>query len=410
MSITFSIQIKKQEQKKDGTWNVKIRVTKDGQHSRISTNYYVERSQLSKRSYELIDQTVIESVRCQINEFKKILLSMGVEAEEFNAKDLAKELIKRYKKVAALKSGIDFIQFGRTHQMKLINEDREKYALNIKSTLNLLESFYPDGLPIDLITSKELENIQAKLLRKGNSQTSVNIHLRNIRTLFNTCRDEYNDEDRGDIVIRHYPFRKFHFRKTVLPRKRSLEVEQVRAILNFNDSEHERVNLARDVFTLSFFLLGMNTIDLYTCSDYRKGRITYYRHKTKARKGEKAMLSVLVPERLKSIIERYLDKSGERVFDFYSRYASADNFNKGVNEGLEYIAKALNIDEKITSYYARHSFATIARNECGVSKDDISMCLTHSSGHDVTDIYLNEKWTIIDSVQEKIITLMGDSI
>lgn len=38
------------------------------------------------------------------------------------------------------------------------------------------EAFYPDGLPIDLVTSKELENIQAKLLRKGNSQTSVNIH------------------------------------------------------------------------------------------------------------------------------------------------------------------------------------------------------------------------------------------
>lgn len=38
------------------------------------------------------------------------------------------------------------------------------------------EAFYPDGLPIDLVASKELENIQAKLLRKGNSQTSVNIH------------------------------------------------------------------------------------------------------------------------------------------------------------------------------------------------------------------------------------------
>lgn len=408
MSITFSIQIKKQEQKKDGTWNVKIRLTKDGEHSRISTNYYVERSQLSRRSYELNDTVVVEAVKEQINEFKKILLSMGLEAEEFNAKELSKELIRRYKKLATIKSGIDFIRFGRTYQTKLINEDREKYALNIKSTLNILESFYPDGLPVDLITSKELENIQSRFLKRGNTQTSANIHLRNIRTLFNACRDEYNDEDRGEIVIRHYPFRKFRFRKTELPRKRSLEVDQIRNILNFQDTEFERVNLARDVFTLSFFLLGMNTVDLYTCSNYRKGRITYYRHKTKARKGERAMLSVLVPDRIKPIVDKYLDGTGERVFDFHTRYSTADGFNKNVNKGLAYIGRTLGMEEEVTSYYARHSFATIARNECGVSKDDIAMCLTHSSGHDVTDLYLNEKWTLIDRVQEKVIKFMEE--
>lgn len=45
------------------------------------------------------------------------------------------------------------------------------------------------------------------------------------------------------------------------------------------------------------------------------------------------------------------------------------------------------IKDNVTTYTARHSFATIARNECGVSKDDISMCLTHSSGLDITDRY-----------------------
>lgn len=408
MSITFSIQIKKQEQKKDGTWNVKIRLTKDGEHSRISTNYFVERSQLSRRSYELIDQVVIESVKKQIEEFKRILLSMGREAEEYNAKGLSKELIQRYKKSSRIENGIDFIQFGREYEKRLVNESRDKYAKNIRYTLNMLDVFFPDGLPVDLITSKELDNIQARFLRKGNTQSTTNIHLRNIRTLFNACRDEYNDEDRGEIVIRHYPFRKFRFRKTELPRKRSLEVDQIRSILNFQDTEFERVNLSRDVFTLSFFLLGMNTVDLYTCSNYRKGRITYYRHKTKARKGERAMLSVLVPEKIRPIVEKYLDRTGERVFDFYTRYSTADGFNQNVNKGLAYIGRTLGMEEEVTSYYARHSFATIARNECGVSKDDIAMCLTHSSGHDVTDLYLNEKWTLIDRVQEKVIKFMEE--
>lgn len=55
---------------------------------------------------------------------------------------------------------------------------------------------------------------------------------------------------------------------------------------------------------------------------------------------------------------------------------------------------------------ARHSFATIARNDCGVSKDDISMCLTHSSGLDITDRYIEKDWKIIDRVQHKVLTLV----
>ena len=52
----------------------------------------------------------------------------------------------------------------------------------------------------------------------------------------------------------------------------------------------------------------------------------------------------------------------------------------------------------IQFYSARHSFATIARNDCNVSKDDIGLCLNHSSGGSITDVYIKKDFTRIDEV------------
>lgn len=66
----------------------------------------------------------------------------------------------------------------------------------------------------------------------------------------------------------------------------NLDIETLRKIIFFPEHHLKRVNFARDVFTLSFALLGMNTKDLYTCSHFDGERIIYVREKTK-RKGER---------------------------------------------------------------------------------------------------------------------------
>ena len=73
-----------------------------------------------------------------------------------------------------------------------------------------------------------------------------------------------------------------------------------------------------------------------------------------------------------------------------------------MNRNLKYIGDALGI-ENLTLYAARHSFATIARNDCGVSMDDVAMALNHKSGHDVTDTYIKKDWKRIDDVNRKVI-------
>jgi len=57
----------------------------------------------------------------------------------------------------------------------------------------------------------------------------------------------------------------------------------------------------------------------------------------------------------------------------------------------------------VTHYWARHTFASIARNECRCSIDDIGMALNHiDQTNRITDIYIAKDWSIIDDVQEKV--------
>ena len=395
MAITFKAEIRKNEQRKDGTWNVKIRVTKDGKVERISTHYYVDKSQIARKSFEIIDKEILGVCDEIIDFFRQTVVKMGMKVNVYDAAYLAKYLKAEQDKYNPDKQS-DFIGFAESHEKKLREEKRDGYADSIKYTLSWLKKGYKT-LYIRDITTYELEKMQLSML-KTMKQTSANIHLRNIRTLYNAYIDAHNEDD----LILHYPFRRFKFRKDDTPKKRVLSVDDIRKIIFFPDHKLERVNLARDVFFLSFALLGINSKDLYTCSEFDGQRIIYFRQKTK-RKGEKAKTAPLVPDEIRPVFDKYRDPSGQRVFDFYKRYSTTTNFYRAINKGLKIICDEANIPQDITTYFARHSFATIARNDCGVSKDDVAVCLTHSSGLDITDRYIHEDWGVLDRTQRKVL-------
>jgi len=88
------------------------------------------------------------------------------------------------------------------------------------------------------------------------------------------------------------------------------------------------------------------------------------------------------------------------------RYAESSNFNKALNKGLKEIGEANGIPS-LTMYCARHSFGSIARNECRFSKDDVAFALNHiDSTTKTTDIYIKPDWQIIDDVQFKVVSLL----
>jgi hypothetical protein len=66
--------------------------------------------------------------------------------------------------------------------------------------------------------------------------------------------------------------------------------------------------------------------------------------------------------------------------------------------------------QELTLYWARHTFGTLARNECRMSIDDIGEALNHvDHGHLMTDIYIAKDWKIVDDVQTGVITLLRNN-
>ena len=149
-----------------------------------------------------------------------------------------------------------------------------------------------------------------------------------------------------------------------------------------------RYNLAKDCFILSFCLMGINSADLYNATKMDSNTITYYRTKTKDRRLDNAKMMVDIPSIVLPLIEKYKDKTGKRLFNFYQYYADEKGFNKAINYGLKEIGALLNVED-LEYYAARHSWATIALNKVGIDKYIVHAALNHiDDSMKVTDIYI----------------------
>ena len=95
------------------------------------------------------------------------------------------------------------------------------------------------------------------------------------------------------------------------------------------------------------------------------------------------------------------------IVNFSERYSEEDNFTRGVNKGFNSLCAAIGIN-RITSYYLRHAWATIAKNQCGASTELVAFCLNHASAHKVTELYIVKDFTKIDTLNQQVIERIVD--
>jgi integrase len=156
---------------------------------------------------------------------------------------------------------------------------------------------------------------------------------------------------------------------------------------------------SRDMYMLSFYLIGMNWRDLAFVKEVRDGRIYYTRSK-----GKKSYSIKVFPE-AQAIIDRYPGK--KYLLDMMDNYSHYKGGTKRINAKLKIIATKCEIPRKISIYYARHSWSTIASDESlGISEDIISRCLGHAvlkPINEITQIYIRKELKPCDDANEKVI-------
>ena len=262
-------------------------------------------------------------------------------------------------------------------------------------TLKKLDAFDPKlgCKKFEDVTKDYIQNFE-NYCAKTEKKNSRNIHLRNIRAVFNDAIDAE--------ITNYYPFRKYAI-KPEATRKKALTVEQLRALIASPCEPYQRQY--RDMFLLMFMLRGVNAGDLFLAkpSDILDGRFDYRRNKVGT------LFSVkLEPEALE-IINRY--KGKRYLLNPMEAYSDYKDYLHHLNDALKEIGRPLGKRGKVegpgifpglSSNWARHTWATIA-SKLDIPKEVISKSLGHSFGLSVTDIYIDFDNSKVDEANRHIL-------
>lgn len=415
--LTINVEVVKNQRKTNDCFTVRLRFTLDRKMKRLATSLFATPKDLTKDLKIKQTSPLKREVDNLIRGYQDKCAKLQIELNHYTLDDVMDYLNGEREK----QQTIDFIKFSR----EWIASTSIKGAPNYTTAVNALVRFVgKEELDINLVTQDFLEGFKSflnkereartkKLLQQGKrvpSNRTLSLYLVSIKKLFNEAKKKYNRKEKNLILIAHSPFDDFSIPRQEATRKRAIPSDIIKKVwkLPYKDMKKGykstcRYNLAKDCFILSFCLMGMNSADLYFATDLKNGTISYNRTKTKARRLDEAKMQVDIPKLVMPIVDKYRDKSGKRIFDFYRYYADEKSFNKAINYGLKEIGSLLGIDD-LEYYAARHSWATIALNKVGIDKYTIHAALNHvDEAMKVTDIYIERDFVNENKANAKVV-------
>ena len=391
---TFKAVIKRGNKRADGTWNVVIRFTHNSKVRFIPTTMYINKKDITA-SFKIKNANILDRCNDIIKEYRSRLSELSL---EFNDIDI--DTIVSYIRQKKENNGVSFTEFAA----KWIKESTIKGIKNYKTALNALCSFVGrDNVLCEEISVKTMKAFENALKDRPRAQS---LYPNCIKTIFNAAKEYYNDEDNDIIRIKH-SLDKYKPVEQNIAEKRALDVETIQRIfaLPYDNikvkGKSSRHDLALDCFRLSFCLMGMNSADLFNATEIDGNTIVYDRMKTKDRRRDKAEIHVKITDYIKPLVEKYKGKT--RVFNFSERFTTMESFNRAINIGLKEIGKELGID-RLQFYAARHSMATIAVNEVGISKYIVNDMLNHTDQSlKITELYIKKDFSNINEANVKLL-------
>lgn len=296
-------------------------------------------------------------------------------------------------------AGIDFIAFANEYIAKLENNGQRGYAESVKAAVRNLTDYF--GRSSVSIKEINIENVSgfisymqkprtvqrvdrfgnvSEVEKRGVKPQTLKDYLGDIKTIFNAACEKYNGEDQELAIITHNPFTSKKLRITVNrePQKRTLSTEDIAKILNTEEVPGKRMQLARDVLAMSFYLVAMNTADLFD-DDAKliEDRLEYRRMKTRTRRGDEAIMSIRIEPEALPLMRKYRDPERKRLSRLHliqMRAAYEAGFKKCA-ETLGILKPYLNLNQAYKLYgrgtvdrWANEKLITIIKDGTGTSK------------------------------------------
>ena len=405
--ISVKLYFDKRKPTKKGTYIIRINIYHGRTNAQITTGIDVFpdewdeiRSQVIKRkdrnALNLLIENMFTNVRNIVYTAQNEGKLVGMSATQIKNYVLGiLDPTKKSAKIGAFKECFD-------HFIGLHSNQRTQALY--RQTWKTIQRFdeRADNLNFEDVDRDWLERFFLFMEDKAPSVNARNIHMRNIRAVFN------NAIDNEKTTL--YPFRRLKI-KPVATAKRNITPEYMRQIFEEHE-EDANMQKALDMFKLTFLLIGINTIDLCYLREIRNGRIEFNRAKTHR------LYSIKVEPEADQIINRYKGK-GEYLLNLLDNVKDYKNITKFINTRLQIYTGYLHIDESthngkrcqsrrynnkripLTTYYARHSWATIAAS-LDIPKETIAAALGHG-GNSVTDIYIEFDQKKVDAANRRVI-------
>lgn len=385
--------------KADGTYTIRIRVTANRKCKYISTNISVSDSQIT-RTGNIKDRAVLDNLDALVARMR----AASAAIDPFVVSMMTVDEIVRY--IENNQEGTFRLEFFGFAQ-KVIESKATKNTRNYyrNAVVAFAEFTGRKSMDISEITSSLMRNFEAWLVAKyGKGARATGAYPESIGHIHGQARLMYNNEETGEIKIRN-PFAYFHATRTRQPAHRNVSRETIQAFIDRRDKLTLKTDImSADLFLLSFALMGMNAADLYACPAPQDGILIYNRAKTASRRDDNAEMHVMIDPRIQKLFEKWSDPEKRHALRLYKKIRP-NVLNLELSIGLRRACKLMGIEERLTFYSARHTWATLAYS-AGVDKSIINDCLCHvDESMKVTDIYIAKDWERLWKANEAVLDL-----
>lgn len=382
---------------KDNSHPIVIQIIKDRKRKLISTGFSAKISEWNEKTNSpnrkhpnqaqlklFLKQKLVNAETC--------LMDLSATEKAFSLEELV-EKIKGEKKTG------NVLEFWNKVIEELDKTGKKGNSSAYKNTFGVFKKFRKNkDLEFSELNYKMVVKFEEYLLKNGLQTNGISFHMRTLRALYNRAvKDELVSKE-------NYPFAKYKIKKEKT-QHRALTKEEVKKIRDIK-LENKALQVARDYFMFSFFTRGMSFIDMAYLKkeNIHKDRIQYRRAKT----GQ--LFTLKLTDEAKEIIDRYIDNSGKTEYIFpivqheENKFKEYRNSMRLTNKKLSKVGELVECSIPLTTYVARHSWATIAKRG-GISTSVISEGLGHATEH-ITQVYLDSfENSVLDEANELITSL-----
>ena len=401
---TVKLILERSRALKDGSYSVVFQIIHRRVRRLIYTPYKVQieefcchKERIIFISNEIKNKSQVNVITRRINKQRKSIDAHILELEQRGAQYHVDDIVSRYRLEHDSLSLLGYFDL-------LIERKHEMMRLGImksyKSTRSSLAKFIRCGhariSDVDFTFVREYEQY---LIGSGVTPNTICFYVRNFKSVYNQAMID------GYLLTEKMPFKHVQakMQKTI---KRALDRDDLIRVRDMDLSKYERLTFARDIFLFSFYSRGMAMTDVLhlTHKNTEKGILSYRRKKTNQ------YIEMSLTKELSLLIEKYKSDS-EYIFPVFNGTDPQElrkmtqSFLDRTNRHLKKMGKILKLDIELTTYVARHSWATQAKQR-GVATSVISEGLGHTS-EKTTQIYLKAfDRSTLDKLNDEISSLL----